>query len=41
MRPGTSVQSGTPLRPYGYPYGFVPTIVHQFILVFQRPRAKH
>lgn len=31
-------QGGTPLRPYGYPYGFVPNIVHQFILIFQRPR---
>ena len=31
-------QGGTPLRPYGYPYSFVPNIVHQFILIFQRPR---
>ena len=30
-------QAGTPLRPYGYPFGFVPNIVHQFILVLQRP----
>jgi DNA modification methylase len=33
-------QSGTPLRPYGYPFGFVPNIVHQFILIFQRPKGK-
>jgi len=33
-------QGGTPLRPYGYPYGFVPNIVHQFILIFQRPRER-
>ena len=33
-------QGGTPLRPYGYPYGFVPNIVHQFILIFQRPKSK-
>jgi DNA modification methylase len=31
-------QGGTPLRPYGYPYSFVPNIVHQFILIFQRPK---
>lgn len=31
-------QGGTPLRPYGYPYGFVPNIVHQFILIFQKPK---
>jgi len=30
-------QAGTPLRPYGYPNGFVPNIVHQFILILQRP----
>jgi len=33
-------QAGTPLRPYGYPYGFVPNIVHQFILIFQKPRKR-
>ncbi|MGQ9730918.1 MAG: DNA methyltransferase [Candidatus Zipacnadales bacterium] len=31
-------QAGSPLRPYGYPYSFVPNIVHQFILIFQKPR---
>jgi DNA modification methylase len=29
-------QSGTRLRPYGYPSGFVPNIVHQHILVLRR-----
>ncbi|MBM3473193.1 MAG: site-specific DNA-methyltransferase [Armatimonadetes bacterium] len=33
-------QGGTPLRPYGYPFGFVPNIVHQFILIFQRPKER-
>lgn len=33
------VQGGAPLRPYGYPYAFVPNIVHQFILIFQRPKG--
>jgi len=28
-------QAGTRLRPYGYPRGFVPNIVHQHILVFR------
>jgi DNA modification methylase len=28
-------QAGTRLRPYGYPKGFVPNIVHQHILVFR------
>ncbi len=27
-------QAGARLRPYGYPYQFVPNIVHQYILVF-------
>jgi len=31
-------QAGTPLRPYGYPYGYVPNVSHQFILILQRPR---
>ncbi|HXI45259.1 MAG TPA: DNA methyltransferase [Candidatus Acidoferrales bacterium] len=30
-------QAGTRLRPYGYPTGFVPNIVHQHLLVFRRP----
>ncbi|MES2209703.1 MAG: DNA methyltransferase [Chloroflexota bacterium] len=29
-------QAGTRLRPYGYPSGFVPNIVHQHILVLRR-----
>lgn len=32
-------QAGTRLRPYGYPSGFVPNIVHQHLLVFRRPGA--
>ena len=28
-------QAGTRLRPYGYPSGFVPNIVHQHILVLR------
>ena len=31
-------QAGTRLRPYGYPYTFVPNIVHQHIVVFRRDR---
>lgn len=30
-------QAGTRLRPYGYPYSYIPNIAHQFILVLQRP----
>lgn len=30
-------QAGTRLRPYGYPYNYIPNIAHQFILVLQRP----
>jgi DNA modification methylase len=29
-------QAGARLRPYGYPTGFVPNIVHQHLLVFRR-----
>ena len=34
-------QAGTRLRPYGYPSGFVPNIVHQHLLVLRKeaPRA--
>jgi len=32
-------QAGSRLRPYGYPTGFVPNIVHQHLLVFAKPRA--
>jgi len=28
-------QAGARLRPYGYPRGFVPNIVHQHILVLR------
>jgi DNA modification methylase len=31
-------QAGTKLRPYGYPFGFVPNIAHQYIVILQRPR---
>ncbi|KKM10603.1 hypothetical protein SY88_13135 [Clostridiales bacterium PH28_bin88] len=30
-------QSGTRLRPYGYPYAYVPNISYQHILVLQKP----
>jgi DNA modification methylase len=33
-------QAGTRLRPYGYPYGYVPNISHQNIVILQRPPAK-
>ena len=32
-------QAGSRLRPYGYPTGFVPNIVHQHLLVFRREAA--
>ena len=32
-------QAGTRLRPYGYPYNYIPNIAHQVILVLQRPAA--
>jgi DNA modification methylase len=32
-------QAGTRLRPYGYPTGFVPNIVHQHVLVFRKWRG--
>ena len=28
-------QAGTRLRPYGYPHGFVPNIVHQHLIVLR------
>ena len=31
-------QAGTRLRPYGYPYSYVPNIAHQYIVILQRPR---
>jgi len=33
-------QAGTKLRPYGYPYSYVPNITHQYIVILQRPRAE-
>jgi DNA modification methylase len=33
-------QAGTRLRPYGYPSGFVPNIVHQHILVLRNEPAR-
>jgi DNA modification methylase len=30
--------AGTRLRPYGYPYSYVPNIAHQYIVISQRPR---
>ena len=32
-------QAGTRLRPYGYPYNFIPNIAHQYIVVLQRPQV--
>ena len=31
-------QAGTRLRPYGYPYSYVPNIVHQHIVILKRPQ---
>jgi len=31
-------QAGTRLRPYGYPFAYVPNIVHQHIVVLQKPK---
>ncbi len=33
-------QAGTKLRPYGYPYTYVPNIAHQYIVILQRPRKR-
>ncbi len=33
-------QAGTKLRPYGYPYGYVPNIAHQYVVILQRPRQR-
>ena len=30
-------QAGTRLRPYGYPFSYVPNIAHQHIVTFQKP----
>jgi len=31
-------QTGSRLRPYGYPFAYVPNITHQFIVVLRKPR---
>jgi DNA modification methylase len=33
-------QTGTRLRPYGYPFAYIPNIAHQYILVLQKPGLK-
>ena len=33
-------QAGTKLRPYGYPYSYVPNRAHQYIVIMQRPRER-
>ncbi len=30
-------QAGTRLRPYGYPFAYIPNIAHQYIVVLQKP----
>ncbi len=32
-------QTGSRLRPYGYPHAFVPNIAHQYVVVCQKPRT--
>lgn len=31
-------QAGTRLRPYGYPFAYIPNITHQHIVIFQKPK---
>lgn len=31
-------QTGSRLRPYGYPHAYVPNIAHQFVVILQKPR---
>lgn len=31
-------QTGAPIRPYGYPYSYVPNIIHHNILIFKKER---
>jgi DNA modification methylase len=31
-------QVGTRLRPYGYPFAYIPNIAHQYIVVMQKPK---
>jgi DNA modification methylase len=33
-------QAGTRLRPYGYPFAYIPNIAHQYIVIFQKPRHR-
>ena len=33
-------QTGSRLRPYGYPTAYVPNIAHQFVVILQKPRGK-
>jgi DNA modification methylase len=33
-------QAGTRLRPYGYPFSYVPNITHQHIVILQRPALR-
>jgi DNA modification methylase len=30
-------QNGSRLRPYGYPFAYIPNIVHQYIVIFYKP----
>ena len=31
-------QAGARLRPYGYPFAYIPNITHQYIVIFQKPK---
>ncbi|MEW6032227.1 MAG: DNA methyltransferase [Bacillota bacterium] len=33
-------QAGSRLRPYGYPYAYVPNIAHQYIVVLRKPPSR-
>jgi DNA modification methylase len=33
-------QTGSRLRPYGYPHAYVPNIAHQFVVILQKPRER-
>jgi DNA modification methylase len=33
-------QAGARLRPYGYPFAYIPNITHQYIVIFQKPSPK-
>jgi DNA modification methylase len=33
-------QAGTRLRPYGYPFAYIPNIAHQYIVVLHKPEKK-